>query len=105
MRAPLTRCSVPETAMARTRDAVSARSFSGSFASESLIRLNGPASPLTITALGGPISRTSVFSAAITSSLNQHRDGLFNAASKCREELGPERAIDHSMIAGERDRH
>ena len=31
MKAPLTRCSVPETAMARTRGAVSAKSFSGSF--------------------------------------------------------------------------
>ncbi len=54
------------------------KNVSRSLASENLIRLKAPESPLTITGLGGPISRTSVFSAAIASlaSSHQHRDGL-----------------------------
>src|SRR6059058_4179921 len=52
-------------AMARTRGPRSSKNFSRSFPSGKLTRLKARESPLTMTGFGGPISRTSAFSAAM----------------------------------------
>src|SRR5215470_17614337 len=107
MNAPSTRSSVAATAMPRTRGAVSAKNLSRSLASENFTRLKAPKSPFTMTGLGGPIRRTSAFSAIfypLREFSHQHRHGLFDEAFERRQQLGPEHAVDHAVIAGERHR-
>src|SRR5215475_10115840 len=106
---PSTRSSVAATAMPRTRGAVSAKNLSRSLASGNLTRLKAPESPFTMTGLGGPIRRTSAFSAIFHplwyfGVSHQHRHGLLDESLERRQQLGPERAVDHAVIAGERHR-
>src|SRR5207249_10224526 len=77
-------------------------SASRSFASPSRWSMSDDR-PLTIVGFGGPIKRTSTRSLAI--GLHQHCHWIFDQASKRSEELGPERAVNHTRIAGERHRH
>src|SRR5262245_60424805 len=109
MKAPSTRSSVAATAMPRTRGALSAKNLSRSLASENLTRLKAPESPFTMTGLGGPIRRTSAFSAIFHplwyfGVSHQHRHGSLDKSLERRQQFGPERAVDHAVIAGERHR-
>src|SRR5215472_19126516 len=95
--------------MPRTRGAVSAKNLPRSLASGNLTRLKAPESPFTMTGLGGPIRRTSAFSAIFHplwyfGVSHQHRHGLLDESLERRQQLGPERAVDHAVIAGERHR-
>src|SRR5438874_7472299 len=104
MNAPSMRSGVAATAMPRMRGACSAKNFSRSPSFGKRIKLNLASSPITMTGLGGPISTTSIFSAAIRQSSqqirisHQHRDGLLDERLERRNELGAERAIDHAVI-------
>src|SRR5262245_14831280 len=111
IKGPSTRSSVAATAMPRTRGARSAKNLSRSLASENLTRLKAPESPFTMTGLGGPIRRTSAFSAIFyplrifdAKFSHQHRHGLLDKSLERRQQLGPEDAVDHAVIAGERHR-
>src|SRR6516225_8252705 len=109
MNAPSTRSSVAATAMPRTRGALSAKNRSRSLASENLTRLKAPESPFTMTGLGGPIRRTLAFSAIFQplwyfDVSHQHRHGSLDKSLERRQQFGPERAVDHAVIAGERHR-
>src|SRR5215831_20032790 len=109
IKGPSTRSSVAATAMPRTRGAVSAKNRSRSLASENRTRLKAPESPFTMTGLGGPIRRTSAFSAIFHplwyfGVSHQHRHGLLDKSLERRQQFGPERTVDHAVIAGERHR-
>ena len=65
MKGPSMRSGVAATAMPRTRVADLEKKLSRSFAAGSLSNSNAPSSPRTMTGFGGPISRTTVFSAAM----------------------------------------
>src|SRR5262249_51709266 len=89
--------------------AVSAKNLSRSLASGNLTRLKAPESPFTMMGLGGPIRRTSAFSAIFHplwyfGVSHQHRHGLLDESLERRQQLGPERAVDHAVIAGQRHR-
>src|SRR5262245_6071283 len=109
MNAPSTRSSVAATAMPRTRGAVSAKNLSRSLASGNLTRLKAPESPFTMTGLGGPIRRTSAFSAIFHplwyfGVSHQHRHGSLNKSLERRQQFAHARALHHPVIAGERHR-
>ena len=100
------RSEVARLAMARTRGASSAKSLSLSCASESLIRLNGRVSPLTMTGFGGPISSTRFSQPPSFAPIHINIvTGCSTRSLEGRQQLGAERAVDHAMIAGERHRH
>src|SRR5215472_5779829 len=89
--------------MPRTRGALSAKNRSRSLASENLTRLKAPESPFTMTGLGGPIRRTSAFSAIFHplwyfGVSHQHRHGLLDKSLERRQQFGPERADGHAAV-------
>src|SRR5271166_800767 len=108
MNGPSMRSNVAATAMPRTRDAPSAKNLSRSFGSGSLSSSNTGFNPPTMTGLSGPISSTAVFSAAISHSRNwrsyQHRHRLLDNALEGRQQLRPDGAVDHAVIARKRHR-
>src|SRR6516162_9885616 len=110
MKAPSMRSEVAALAIPRTRGPTSAKNLLRSLVSENFMRSNAGLSPLKMTGRGGPISNTAVFSPAIIHSprltrSHEHRHGLLHKPFECRQQLGPERAVDHAVIAGKRHRH
>src|SRR5215510_6694641 len=99
---PPIRSAVTLEAIARTRPPTSLSSASRSFASPRRWSRTDDR-PLTIVGFGGPIKRTSTRSLVIGS--HQHCHWIFDQASERSKELGPERAVDDTMIAGKRHRH
>src|SRR5215510_15522461 len=99
---PPIRSAVTLDAIARTRPPTSLRIASRSLASPTRWSMRDDR-PLMIVGFGGPIRRTSTRSLVIGS--HQHCHWIFDQASERGKELGPERAVDHTMIAGERHRH
>src|SRR5262245_62206145 len=95
---PPIRSAVTLDAIARTRPPTSLSSASRSFASPARWSMSDDR-PLTIVGFGGPINRTSTCSVIGS---HQHCDWIFDQASERGKELGPERAVDDTMIAGER---
>src|SRR5216684_2775356 len=106
MKGPSMRSVVAATAMPRTRDARFEKNFSRPSPPGSSSRLNAGLSPLAMTGLAGPISSTSVFSAAIMHSLShQHRYGLLDHALEGRQQLGANGAVDNAVVARKCHRH
>src|SRR5262245_10765847 len=99
---PPIRSAVTLDAIARTRPPTSLRIASRSLASPTRWSMRDDR-PLTIVGFGGPIRRTSTRSLVIGS--HQHCYWIFDQASEGGKQLGAERTIDHTMIAGERHRH
>src|SRR5262245_13556453 len=98
---PPIRSAVTLDAIARTRPPTSLSSASRSFASPARWSMSDDR-PLTIVGFGGPINRTSTCSVIGS---HQHCHWIFDQASEGGKELGPERTVDDTMIAGERHRH
>src|SRR5262245_22668649 len=102
MNFPSTHSDVSDTAIPRTRGAVSAKNLSWSLASENLVRLKAGVSPLTMTGFGGPISRTSFFSSAILFPQKSAVDPRQHDAHEHHADGVVDDLLDHEI---ERERH
>src|ERR1700739_3115232 len=90
-------------AMART-SACSARNASRSFAARALCTMQALSNPLITTGLRGPSSRTCFFSSGIPDPRShQHANRRLDQILQRREQLRAERAVDHAVIARQRD--